>query len=209
MTTLVLGPILRHTDANSATIWLQTDAACEVEVLGTHERTWSIAGSHFALVTVTGLVPGQEHRYEVRIGGDLVWPVADSEFPASTIRLPEEGGPLSIAFGSCRVTRPHEPPDVLRAHQHPRGQGIDALRAYALRAARDGRGALADMLLMLGDQIYADQPSPALRKLIDSRERQARPPITCSPIFLSTRSRIARHGASPRSAGCCRRSRRR
>ena len=35
MPRLVLGPILRFADASAATIWVQTDAACEVEILGT------------------------------------------------------------------------------------------------------------------------------------------------------------------------------
>lgn len=77
-----------------------------------------------------------------------------------------------MIFGSCRVALPHEPPYVLRAHEHPDGQGIDALRAYALRAAREGGAAvLPDMLLMLGDQIYADEPSPGLQAVIADRSR--------------------------------------
>ena len=34
MAQLVLGPILRHVDATSATIWVETDAPATVEVLG-------------------------------------------------------------------------------------------------------------------------------------------------------------------------------
>ena len=61
--------------------------------------------------------------------------------------------------------------------KHPKGQGIDALRAYALRAARAGGGAACpDMLLMLGDQVYADEPSPALKQALAERERPADAP---------------------------------
>ena len=55
---------------------------------------------------------------------------------------------------------------------------IDALRAYALRAARAAAARRCpDMLLMLGDQIYADQPSPALER----GARRARAPGRTRP----------------------------
>ena len=56
---LVLGPIVRYVDDRVATIWLQADAACEVEVLGVRERTWCVDGLHFALVAVEGLAAGR------------------------------------------------------------------------------------------------------------------------------------------------------
>lgn len=34
MPALVLGPMVRYVDSEFATIWLQTDAACDVEILG-------------------------------------------------------------------------------------------------------------------------------------------------------------------------------
>jgi hypothetical protein len=170
---LVLGPILRYVDERVATVWVQTDAACEVEILGARERTWCVEGHHFALVAVDGLTPGTDHPYEVRLDGDQVWPEQDAPFPASTIRLLERDGRRELIFGSCRTALPHEPPYVLRKSQHPSGQGIDALRAYALRAARAGGGtACPDMLLMLGDQVYADQPSPALKDALAQRESE-------------------------------------
>ena len=174
---LVLGPIVRYVDDRVATIWLQADAACEVDVLGVRERTWCVDGLHFALVALERLAVGQDHPYEVRLDGELVWPEPGSAYPASTIRLLDARGRRDIVFGSCRTTRPHEPPYVLRAGDHEAGQGIDALRAYALRVARaGGGGACPDMLLMLGDQIYADQPSPALQEVLAARERPADAP---------------------------------
>jgi PhoD-like phosphatase len=176
MPALVLGPMVRYADDRVATVWLQADATCEVEILGARERTWCVDGHHFALVTVEGLTPGEDHAYEVRLDGEVVWPEPGSEFPASTIRLIGDGR-HDIVCGSCRITAPHEPPFVKRAHEHPRGQGIDALRAHALRLAREGGAAACpDLLLMLGDQIYADQPSPRLQEIMDARERPADAP---------------------------------
>jgi hypothetical protein len=174
---LVLGPILRYADERAATIWVQTDVACEVEILGVRERTWCVSGLHFALVAVDGLEAGRDHPYEVRLDGTVAWPEPASPFPPSTLRLPAADAPRDIVFGSCRITRPHEPPYVLRADQDEAGQGIDALRAYALRAAAAGGGpACPHMLLLLGDQIYADQPSPELKRRIAQRERPAGAP---------------------------------
>jgi hypothetical protein len=170
---LVLGPLLRYVDERVATVWVQTDVACEVVVLGARERTWCVEGLHFALVAVEGLTPGADHPYEVRLDGEVVWPEPDSAFPASSIRLIDPQERHELVFGSCRTSLPHEPPYVLRASQHPQGQGIDALRAYALRAAGAGGGAACpDMLLMLGDQVYADQPSPALVEALAERDHE-------------------------------------
>ncbi|HKG02845.1 MAG TPA: alkaline phosphatase D family protein [Conexibacter sp.] len=174
MPNLVLGPLLRYVDEDVATVWVQTDVACEVEILGRRERTWCVGGLHFALVAIKGLTPRTEHPYEVRLDGEQAWPPVDSPFPASTVRLLDPQAPQRISFGSCRIARPHEPPFVLRRNVHPEGHGVDALRALALRATDPD--ARPDLLLMLGDQIYADEPSPALEAALAERERPADAP---------------------------------
>jgi PhoD-like phosphatase len=172
---LVLGPLLRYVDERVATVWVQADAACEVEVLGRRERTWCVGGLHFALVAIDGLTPGTDHAYEVRLDGSRAWPPAESPFPASTIRLLDPDAPQRISFGSCRIARPHEPPFALRRTVHPEGHGVDALRALALRAAGP-EAVRPSLLLMLGDQIYADEPSPSLEAALADRERPADAP---------------------------------
>jgi hypothetical protein len=174
---LVLGPILRYVDDRVATVWVQADAPCEVEILGARERTWCVDGLHFALVAVEGLTAGTDHAYDVRLDGEIVWPEPGAPFPPSTIRLLEPWARRDIVLGSCRMALPHEPPYALRAAEDPAGQGIDALRAYALRTAAEGGGAACpDMLLMLGDQVYADEPSPALAQALAARDRPADAP---------------------------------
>ncbi len=74
MPSLVLGPLLRHAGKTDATIWVETDRACEVEVLEHRQRTFCVAGHHYALVHVRGLEPGSETEYEVRLDGERVWP---------------------------------------------------------------------------------------------------------------------------------------
>src|SRR6185437_2328325 len=80
MAVLVLGPLLRYIGETDATIWVEADRPCRVEVLGHAVQTFEVAGHHYALVTVTGLRPGSEHAYQVTLDGIVRWPVPD---PAS------------------------------------------------------------------------------------------------------------------------------
>ncbi len=170
MAELVLGPILRHVDADAATIWVETDRPCEVTILGTSEPTFEVEGHHFALVAAKHLDPGESTGYEVELDGETVWPEPDDPYPAPCIKPVAKGEGVRFIFGSCRVSYPHEEPWVLHHTKHPEGQGIDALRALALRLIRDEERP-PDCLLMLGDQIYADDLSPAMRKMTEQRTR--------------------------------------
>src|SRR5690348_16107228 len=79
MATLRLGPVLRHVGERDATIWVETTEPCEVQVeagsASGRERTFTVAGHHYALVVLTGLEPASSVPYEVRIDGATVWPV--------------------------------------------------------------------------------------------------------------------------------------
>ena len=52
MAELVLGPILRHVDHHGATVWVQTDAPCEVSIAGGKERTFEVEGHHLSLIHI-------------------------------------------------------------------------------------------------------------------------------------------------------------
>jgi hypothetical protein len=173
---LVLGPILRHVDADGATVWVETDSECEVEVAGTRSPTFEIEGHHYAVVPVDGLTAGEAVPYEVALDGKRAWPPADYQLPAPTIRPLARGDRARVVFGSCRVSLPHEPPFVLHQADHPEAQGIDALRALALRLARSEERT-PDCLLMLGDQVYADDLSPAMREITSSRSDGGSAPL--------------------------------
>jgi hypothetical protein len=122
MARLLLGPLLRHIGERDATIWVETDAACEVVVqaggAGGRERTFAVAGHHYALIAVTGLEPASSTPYQVHIDGDAVWPEPGSTFPPSRIRTIDPTRPIRLIFGSCREAPPlrgkgGRPPDVL------------------------------------------------------------------------------------------------
>jgi PhoD-like phosphatase len=175
MPQLVLGPLLRYVSEDEAVIWVETDGPCEVEILGTTDRTFCVCEHHYALVCCGGLEPGSWHEYEVRLDGEKVWPVNDG-FPASAFRTYPKDGPLELVFGSCRVAAPHVPPYSLRKDEDPRGREIDALHTLAQRMRNQPREEWPDVLLMIGDQVYADEVSPATRAFLETRRDPSAPP---------------------------------
>ncbi|HWT91413.1 MAG TPA: alkaline phosphatase D family protein [Solirubrobacteraceae bacterium] len=176
MAELLLGPVLRYVDPTQATLWVETDAPCDVDVLGHTARTFTVEGRHYALVIVDGLEPGSSHPYEVRLDGARRWPEDGSPFPPSTIRTPAEDEPARIAFGSCRVSVPHEPPYTLRKEDDDRGREIDALYALALRMRDEPEERWPNRLLLLGDQVYADEVSPRTLEYIERKRGTDEPP---------------------------------
>lgn len=169
MTRLVLGPLLRHVGESDATVWVETDRPCTVEVLGHRERTWSVAGHHYALVCVDGLAPGSSTTYGVRLDGEPVWPEPGETRPPPRIRTLERGRPLQVVFGSCRYSRPDAVAEDGRFDP-------DALDTYAKRMVARGAAHWPDLLMLLGDQVYADETSPATRRRIRARRDVTQPP---------------------------------
>lgn len=179
MTGLRLGPLLRYIDGSSATVWIETSRPCAAEVRcadgsGGTARTFRIAGHHYALVEVTGLTPGTTTPYEVFLDRTRVWPPAEDEafasLPPSVIATPgaEADAGVRVAFGSCRwASPPAGEPDPV---------GPDALHGLAARIAADRGGERPDVLLLLGDQVYADEVSDATRAYLAARRGLEEPP---------------------------------
>ena len=63
MASLVLGPLLRYIGETEATVWVETDGPCEVEVLGRKEQTFRVEAHHYALICLDGLEPGTSYEY--------------------------------------------------------------------------------------------------------------------------------------------------
>jgi hypothetical protein len=167
--TLLLGPMPRFAGATVVTVWMETSSRCEVEVRAgpvvRRDRTFEVEGHHYALVAVEGLEPGTDVPYEVRLDGRRRWPLDGDPRPPSRLRTRGPGADLDVVFGSCRVDRPNEPPWTLEPAQDSRGVGADALVAVSVACAR-GERPLPDLLLMLGDQVYADEGlAPRIREM--------------------------------------------
>ena len=132
------------------------------------EQTFSVEGHHYALVHVTGLRRARRRRTRSLIDGEVVWPEPDSEFPPSVIRTQTPEDHVKVVFGSCRVAAPHEPPYTLRKDEDERGREVDALRGMALRAhARTAPETWPHALVLLGDQVYADEVHPDVEDQLD------------------------------------------
>ena len=172
---LVLGPLLRYVGRSQATLWVETDRACHVDVLGHVARTFEVRGHHFALLAMSDLPEGAVIEYEVRLDGEEVWPVADGGHPASTIHTREGEDAARLVFGSCRVGAPQREPYTLPPDEHEHGYGVDALWAYS-RRLQAGIEPWPDALLLCGDQVYADEVSPETAEFIRSRRDTSEPP---------------------------------
>jgi PhoD-like phosphatase len=183
MAHLVLGPVLRYVGEREATVWIEADDPCEVEVLGHRAHTFQVRGHHYALVCIDGLEPGQSYEYEVLLNGERRWPLPEHGAPPSRIRTIDPEAPIRIAFGSCRVSMPHEPPYTMSKKEDERGFEFDALYVLAREMIRGTRENWPDVLLLLGDQVYVDEGSPVARAKIRWERDTTRPPYEETGTF--------------------------
>ncbi|MBA3806942.1 MAG: hypothetical protein H0X28_00905 [Solirubrobacterales bacterium] len=168
--------MLRYVSDTEATVWVETDGPSAVEILDHRASTFEVEGHHYAIVAITQLAPGSTQESDVRLDGERRWPAAVDGFPPSRIRTLPRIFPIRLVFGSCRVTAPDEAPYSLSPDEDARGVGADALIAYALRMGREDPERWPHTLLMLGDQVYADEVSPETAAFISSRRDVREPP---------------------------------
>jgi len=166
---LLLGPVLRHVGRTTATVWVQTSRPAEVEVLGCRATTFTVYHQHYALVEITGLEPGSVQTYQVHLDGERVWPQPASSWPNSQIRTRGARAMVRVVFGSCRRAKPDDRAAAAAI-------GPDALDGFAARLATLAPQEWPDALLLLGDQVYADEPTPQTQRWMDSRRDTTAPP---------------------------------
>lgn len=183
MTRLRVGPLVRAVSPESVAIWSEWTDACEVELkaipesssqeqastqqtVSTRSRTVNVGGRHYALLRLSGLQAAIWYTYTVApLAGSLSEP-REAKLPFSratgldhafiqcfrTLDLPGESHTLRLAYGSCRnLSTP----------------GPDALSAFGswLQDSFDERETLwPRLLLLIGDQIYADEPMKRQKK---------------------------------------------
>jgi hypothetical protein len=105
----------------------------------------------------------------VHLDGTPVWPPRNSPFPPSRIRTPGDREEFRIAFGSCRYATPGtaDSADAIPP---------DALDSYANRIALQPEEEWPDALVLLGDQVYADELTPPTRRWLSLRRGEETPP---------------------------------
>ncbi|GAB1642616.1 alkaline phosphatase D family protein [Krasilnikovia sp. MM14-A1259] len=170
---LLIGPLLRRVVGDRATVWVETSAPTLVRVevdggaAGT-APTFSAYGHHYALVVVDGLAPDTARAYRVLLDERPVWPPDGSPYPPPVIRTraaDDRAQPVELVFGSCREATPHSTRRTLPP---------DALDAYARRLMADP-GLRPDLLVLLGDQVYADETSEGVRRALRRRRDAGHP----------------------------------
>ena len=186
--------MLRHVGVDDATVWVETDAPCEVEVLGAPQRTFCVAGHHYALVCVEGLAPAARTAYEVRLDGRTRWPEPGSPYPAPPKDRPyleevqRSPGKLRIAWSSETPSgRPIEPEiqaalertaALLKGLGHEvfeRGLGIDYRALYASRgpaAAANFAAGMARLIDEIGREPEPDELEPLTWASLKAGRRQ-------------------------------------
>src|SRR5215208_2284543 len=136
--------MLRYVGETEATVWVEPDSPCEVELNDARTRTFHVEGHHYALVELTGLEPGSSFAYEVRLDGRRACPRREprSRRVLSVPSRTTESCDSSSARAGCRFrTSPLRAPSLGRraragdrcpAHHGPR----DARRRPRRLAAR-------------------------------------------------------------------------
>ena len=159
--------MLRHVSETSATIWVETDQRCTMEILGRSVPTFCVAGHHYALAIIEGLEPASSIEYDVRLDGEVRWPVPGSSLPASRI---SDARRSRASAGSCSA----------RAAPRPRTRRPGACNSNSIHAVAGSTPCTPtrcgcwiippdewpELAVFLGDQIYADDSSPKARERI-------------------------------------------
>ncbi|SIS22376.1 DUF7800 domain-containing protein [Williamsia sterculiae] len=166
---LILGPIVRYVDEHRATMWFETSRPATVVVstataAAVEEQTWDVHGHHYAMLILEGLPAGTEVSYAVDLRcGEItqrVWPEAGDSAVIATLST---STPVRMAFGSCRRGDGYESETLEEI-------GADALVGLSHRVRGQRSYEWPQLLLLLGDQVYADDPSPhVLEKLHAAR----------------------------------------
>jgi alkaline phosphatase D len=144
-----LGPILGGIGSSSVRVWLRAEASADWAVVVWPEdlpdQVRRIPGTrlqtntdNIGVITVTGLRPSTRYAYRIELGhpDQALHPVSNASNTFHTLADAGESGHLRVVVGSDIGSNPEQP-------------------------IFDQIGALQpDLLLLLGDQIYADQVSP-------------------------------------------------
>jgi hypothetical protein len=183
MSQMLIGPLVRATTATSVTIWAEFSQPCTMQIsvvptqspqanpISLSVRTITVGGRHYTAPQLHKLQSATWYTYHIHTAtpDNPTWQKADSSLlqcfrtqdqaPTDQASSIARHTPLRLIYGSCR--KPDQP-------------AIDALSAFAswlLHHFEQRETVWPHLLLLIGDQIYADQPTrsfiqryPHLRK---------------------------------------------
>lgn len=170
---VLLGPIVRYVGTETATLWFEMAHPCTVTVVTdvgvrASERTWGVHGHHFALVPLEGLPANAPVSYEVFVDEHRVWP---EDGKRASIHTVDAAGPVTLAFGSCRRGDDYSAKSLKTI-------GADALAGLGSALIEQDPGQWPQALLLLGDQVYADDPSPEIVERLQARRESGEGPTS-------------------------------
>jgi PhoD-like phosphatase len=180
---LRVGPLVRAIRPESVAIWTEWNSPCDVTLTATPSdrfqrpgpfsastRTVMVGGRHYALSRLTGLQPATWYTYHVSDSTQESQPFSAEGSLVQcfrTLDLPNAGAALRLAYGSCRKLSAGEP------------DALSALGSWLLRSLDEREFCWPHLLLLIGDQIYADD-------FIEEREQ-----ALLSPLHGQTPQRAA------------------
>lgn len=156
MSEVRIGPLVRSIHPDAVAIWSEWSQPCEVvlivtpinsqqEACSTCTRTVNVGGRYFALSRVSGLQPATWYNYTLRNSASS--PGRESELLQCfrTLDVPDAKNPLRLAYGSCRKLSDMQP------------DAFSAFGSWLLHHQDERESLWPRFLLMIGDQIYADE----------------------------------------------------
>jgi phosphodiesterase/alkaline phosphatase D-like protein len=171
---LRVGPLVRATSVTSVVIWAEFAQPCRVTLSATLDtspgqppiqvttRTISIGGHHYAAPQLQGLEPARWYHYLLETSAlaasdsDQTTSAPDTSvdmlqcFRTLDVAEARAEKTLRVFYGSCR-----------RLNQ-PERDTLDALGQWLMQQSDQREQVWPHVLLLIGDQIYADEPPTPL-----------------------------------------------
>ncbi len=164
MSQLSVGPLVRAVTPDSVTIWTEWTHPCETTLhvtpanqtseqtanpLTVCSHTLTIGNHHYALLRLGDLQPSTWYDYHIACktdeGEQATAPAASALKQCfRALDPPEAGNALRLAYGSCRKPSTVEP------------DALNAFGAWLIERFDERETAWPHLLLLIGDQIYAD-----------------------------------------------------
>ena len=176
MAELVLGPLLRYVGETEATVWVETDEPCEVEILGRGRA--HLHGRRAPLRAGPARRPRAGRQLRVRGSARRRAPLAAGRIGAAA--EPDPHARREQAARRLLRLLPRRPPSrgALHGEQGPATKTARSTTRSGSSPARWPAASTASgpsSLFLLGDQVYVDEGSPRTREQIRERARHRHP----------------------------------
>jgi phosphodiesterase/alkaline phosphatase D-like protein len=173
MTYIRIGPLVRATTATEATIWAELSQPCTVllyvkpynvpgsEAVTISTSTITIGGHYYAAPQITNLQPATWYTYHLYTAEQQDQHTSLLQCFRTLTPDTEPARPLRLVYGSCRKL------------SRPRQDALAAFGKWLKKHAEEREALWPHILLLIGDQIYADEPARKLREMYPQARRGA------------------------------------